>query len=345
MIIIVTKYRGKTVFVQPNTTKYIMTPFEHELYNTIVNNALLFLKGGATSLLVENKGTNTRDIVILSIANLQISLELAMRAFMIREKGMDSIVDQGHAHKQNKSIEQLYSENNLKVNEFEKMHRMFKGKDIDILTSEDLKIVDKFQTYRNKIVHMCCRLDDDSLSELKEELIYYMVQIVIRLLYDNYDSLTPAEYLEDLLGIDFYMDLWNSDGYRKAIETLANERAEVVGVCPICGMPTYDVKEKLCYFCNSSDERFEMGRTDCQMCGGKGTVIYDTLNIHNSGNHHTISGLCQCCEEHPYIFECPICGQTHWESWKNYDATTCTDGHCATKNIDYNSGDITEPLF
>lgn len=63
-------------------------------------------------------------------------------------------------------------------------------------------------------------------------------------------------------------------------------------------------------------------------------MIYDRLNVHLGGNHHSMPGMCQLCETHTHIFECPICGQTPWLYIDNEEGM-CHDGHCATKGVDY----------
>ncbi len=60
-----------------------MNPFEHRLYNIVVHNSLLFLEDGVKRM-VENRERILEDTLVLSCSNIQISLELAMRAYILR---------------------------------------------------------------------------------------------------------------------------------------------------------------------------------------------------------------------------------------------------------------------
>lgn len=311
-----------------------MTDFERTLYQKIEHNSLLYLEDGVKRLIAGNQNDMT-DTIVLSCTSIQISLELAMRAYMLRKKGLESILDRKQQGIfKNEEKEKLYTENKLKVIEFDAMKNQLKGKDVSVFKKEDFQIIDDFQTYRNKLVHFCCPLEESEILALREKLMYYVVRVVLCLLYDNFEDKRPAEYFEELLGYDFYMQLWNDSGYISAIEQLAKERSEDVGICPICGMNAYSIDEEFCYFCNITPIEGEWGRAACNACGGKNTVVYDRLNIHLRENHHSMPGMCQHCEAHPQIFECPKCGQTHWLYSDEYDCM-CYDGHCTTKGIDY----------
>ena len=312
----------------------MMTTFEGELYHTIEHNSLLFLEEGVKRL-IETKEKEPRDVMVLSCTDIQISLELAMRAYVLRNRGLESILErkqQGVYTDEEK--EKLYNENKLKVIEFEALKNQLKGKGMSAFTKDDFKIIEDFQTYRNKMVHFCCPLEDSELSSLRENLMYYIVRVVLCLLYDNYEDKRPAEYFEELLGYNFYRMLWNDKGYIRAIEQMAKERSVEVGVCPICGRYAYSLDDEFCYFCNIQPQKDEWGRAACLACGKKNTVIYDRLNIHLKGNHHSMPGFCQYCEAHPEIFECPICHQTHWLH-SDVNDRMCSDGHCATTKKDY----------
>jgi len=312
-----------------------MTDFERKLYNKVEHNSLLFLEEGVKKLMEGNCQVDITDAMVLACTNIQISLELAMRAYILKNKGLEYIIDKKQKEKNtDEEIEKLYAENRLKVIEFETMKNQLKEKDASVFKKEDFQIIDEFQIYRNKLVHFCCQLEKDETRKMRERLMYYVVRVVLCLLYDNYDDKRPAEYFEEILGWDFFRILNNDQGYIRAIEQLAKERADEIGRCPICFKKAYSVDEELCYFCNIQPQNGEWGRTDCLECGKKNMVIYDRLNIHVKGNQHSISGMCQNCDSRPEIFECPKCGQTYWMYSDTYD-WMCYDGHCTTYDQDY----------
>lgn len=311
-----------------------MTDFERTLHHTVEHNSLLFLEEGVKWLIGENKQSEM-DAIVLACTNIQIALELALRAYILKNKGLEFIIDKKQKdNNTDEEIEKLYAENRLKVIEFEAMKSQLKEKDVSVFKKEDFRIIDEFQTYRNKLVHFCCPLGKDELWKMRDLLMYYVVRVVLCLLYDNYEDKRPAEYFEELLGWEFYRILINDRGYIKAIEQLAKEQAKDVGLCPICGRIAYSIEDEFCYFCNVQPLEDEWGRTECIACGRKNSVIYDKMNIHLGGNHHSMPGLCQHCDAHPQIFECPICGQTHWLYSDTYD-WMCYDGHCTTQGVDY----------
>jgi hypothetical protein len=319
-----------------------MNNFEHTLYDSMVHNSLLFLENGVR-ILIQSNNENIRDKIILSCSNIQISLELAMRAFILQERGIQSIVDKKHQNSPIDELEKLFNDRKLKVLEFEALKNQLKGQEfkkqlkdgkmVALFAKEDMDVIDDFQTYRNKLVHFCCHLEDDTLEDLQNRLLYYVVRIVLCLLYNNFEDKNPAEYFQQLLGFNFYNLLWNSEGYEKAIMKLVSERTNNVGTCLICNRKTYDIDEEICYFCNFNLEE-ACSRTDCLICDGHNTVVYDKLNIHNPGNHHLSNCFCQHCERQHEIFECPICKQIHW-TYFDEEKWSCYDGHCVTKNIDY----------
>lgn len=316
-----------------------------QIYHQIIHNATLYLREGVEKLL-DDKPRNVKDNMVLACSNIQIALELSMRAFLLRTKGWDSILDKKQQGKYTEAeLESLYLSLQMKVIEFDSMKKQLKGKGVISLVKDDFEYIDRFQTLRNKLVHMCCDIKDDECLQLKNDLLYYVIRIVLYMLCDGDSETRPYEQLEEMFGTDFCRRLTNDPDYKNAIEKLAATRAANVGYCPICDGCTYDIDKDFCYMCNFNNDNEDMGRTDCRQCGKKNSVIYDRLNIHNPGNGHSMPGLCQYCEERPYIFECPICGQTHWEFWDNDDETTCTDGHCTTQNRDYESEYITDALF
>jgi hypothetical protein len=211
-----------------------MNNFEHNLYQAIKHNSLLFLEDGVRRI-VDCEGKELNDIIVLSCTSIQISLELAMRAFILREKGISFLLVKKNGKEYTaEEIENLYLGNKLKVVDFEAMKNQMKGMDGTKFRKEDYQIIEEFQNYRNRLVHFCCPIAKEEIASFREKLMYYVVRVVLCLLYDNYENKKPAEYFEELLGYDFYKIVWNDWGYVRAIEQLAKEQSDIVGVCPIC---------------------------------------------------------------------------------------------------------------
>ena len=122
-----------------------MNVFEQNIYQTVTHNALLFLKEGVLKLIDTDRHLpemTLNDVVILSCSQVQIALELAVRAYLIREKGIDSVVDQSYMvkHHKNQSIEQIYECGELKVNDFESIKNQLRGIRNIFLTKDDFNV-------------------------------------------------------------------------------------------------------------------------------------------------------------------------------------------------------------
>ena len=309
-----------------------MTPFEKKIYDTLINNAFLFLSETLKRLLDQDSdrdGKMDTNLITLTCAELQISLELAIRATLVHSYGIKSILKNDQSCLSEYEIEELYVNNALKVTEFDKQKNFLKSSNSSRLTKDEFKEIDRFQVYRNKIVHFSCEFTDDQLTELRDEVLYYIVHVVLVLLADTSTGETPAEYLQSKLGFDFYKRVMAYDPYVKAMEQYAAKNANPVWTCIGCFHRTYSPEFDYCYCCGY-ETLAGYRRVDCGFCGTKDSVIYDNLDIHNEGNHHMMRGFCMNCEEDTYVFECPECGEAHDIS-KNFEREYCNLEHCVNK--------------
>lgn len=67
------------------------TNFTQQIYHQIIHNATLYLREGVEKVL-EDKPKSMKDNMVLACSNIQIALELSMRAFLLRTKGWNSIL-------------------------------------------------------------------------------------------------------------------------------------------------------------------------------------------------------------------------------------------------------------
>lgn len=309
-----------------------MTDFEKRIYDTLINNAFLFLSETLKRLLDRDPEGDCKmdnNLITLTCAELQISLELAIRATLVHSFGLRSILKSDQASLSEQEIETLYSNNALKVTEFDKQKNFLKSKSISRLTKDDFKEIDRFQVYRNKIVHFSCEFKEDQLNELRDEVLYYIVHVVLVLLADTTTGETPAEYLQSKFVFDFYKRVMAYHPYVKAMEQYAAKMADPVWTCIGCSHRTYSPEFDYCYCCGY-ETLAGYRRVDCGCCGTKDSVIYDNLDIHNEGNHHMMRGFCLNCEEDTDVFECPVCGEAH-DITKNFERDYCDINHCVNK--------------
>jgi len=100
-----------------------MTPFEKKIYDTLINNAFLFLSETLKRLLEQDSdgdGKMDTNLITLTCAELQISLELAIRATLVHSYGIKSILKNDQSCLSEYEIEELYVNNALKVTEFDR---------------------------------------------------------------------------------------------------------------------------------------------------------------------------------------------------------------------------------
>ena len=305
-----------------------MTPFEHKIFDTLVDNSFLFFRESLNRLMEKDSSADTVDVglVTLTCAELQISLELVIRAILVQREGLKSVLKSDQQSLSEDRIIELYHSNGLKVTDFEQQKNLLKSRNLSRLTKEDFREIDRFQIYRNKIVHFSCDFPEEQLGELRDRLVYYIVHVVLVLMTDTTTGEEVSEFLQSKLGFERYKRLKDYPPYVKAMEQYAARNADTVWNCIGCSHRTYSPEMDFC-FCCGYETLTGYSRVDCFMCGTKNSVIYDNLDIHNEGNHHQMPGRCLNCDEETFVFECPVCGEAH-DTSSDQTGDYCREGHC-----------------
>lgn len=292
----------------------------------------MFLKEALRRLLerdAEGSGKTDKELLTLTCAELQIALELAMRAVVIWRDGIGAVLKSDQKGLKEADIIRHYNNKTLKVEDFEKLKNYLKKRGGTSLKKNEFDDIERFQTYRNKIVHFACEFSDENLQTFRNEILYYIVHVVLVLLSEETTGETPAEYLQSKLGDDFYKRVKDYNPYVNAMERYAARLADPVWTCIGCFHRTYTPKDDYRYICGY-ETLAGYRRVDCGACGAKDSVIYDNWNVHNEGNHHTMRGMCLVCEEDTYVFEYPVCGEAH-DTTKNFEREYCDENHCVNK--------------
>ena len=310
----------------------MMTEFENKIHTAVIDNSFLFLKEALGRLLQrddDHNGMIDNKLLTLTCAELQIALELAVRAVVIHHLGIVGVLKVDQKKLCDEEIIKHYEEKTLKIDDFEKLKNYLKKNNLTPLSKDEFKEIERFQRYRNKIVHFACEFTDDDLGTLRDDVLYYIVHVVLVLLTGETTGETSAEYLQSKLGSDFYKNLKDYSPYVTAMESYAAKMADPVWTCIGCFHRTYSPVDDYCYICGH-ETLAGYRRIDCGYCGTKDSVIYDNWDIHNSGNHHIMRGMCLNCEEDTDVFECPVCGEAH-DITKNFEQDYCDEGHCVNK--------------
>jgi hypothetical protein len=308
------------------------TTFEKEAYKQLYDNSVLFLKDGIERLVNKDNGDDDyieHDLLTLTCASFQISLELAIKSLIIEREGIRKVINKKQQNLTDDEIEELFKNNELKTLDFDVQKNFVKSKNfIEDLSKEDFNTIDEFQTYRNRIVHFSYKFYEGDLFDLKYDLIYYLIRIIFKALQSKrHQDEKPSEFLQFTLGDELHKKIISYTPYIQAMQRLAKENSRKVFDCIICNNRTYSQDEDYCYCCNFFGEFYNM--IDCDFCKEKRCVIYDNLNIHL--NRNEAKGLCLNCGEDAIIYQCPKCEfayniETNIENWR-----LCNDTRCANE--------------
>lgn len=303
------------------------TVFEKDVHERLFKNSISFLKDGIERLVSKDNGDDDfieQDLLTLTCTSFQISIELAIKALIVEREGIRCIIDSKQQKLPIEEIEILFHKNKLKTLEFDGQKNFIKSKNfITDLTREDFDIIDDFQIYRNRIVHLSYKFQEGDMYDLKYDLIYYLIHIIFKILLSkSHQDEKPSEFLEYSLGREIHKKLIHYKPYVAAMEKIASTYSENVYKCIVCNNRTYSQDEEYCYCCNFIGIGFTL--INCDYCNAKQSVIYDNLNI--KYNNNIAKGLCLNCDSAGYIYQCPKCGLAY-----NMETTfgeKCTDEKC-----------------
>lgn len=309
-----------------------MTKFEQHIVSSLTHNATLFLKESIKHILSCDGSWRhdlTLDDFILAVSNLQIAMELSLKAYLVRNHGIMTVVHPSQKKKVTceADVQKLYDARNLNVQDFEALKNMLASKGVSDLTKADLAVISEFQTMRNKLLHMTCDVMEKNLKDASDRMLAYSIHIVMYLLYDRFKKQTPDEFFIDTLGWDFYDELRHCAHYSDLIEEMVALRGEKVWECPNCLKRTFSPEGHYCYCCNY--ELQDLHLTYCLGCGEERSVIYHHSPYKDLPN--TYSGLCLNCGAHPAVYECPECHCCH-EYFADDGIEHCSDGNCLRKS-------------
>lgn len=288
-----------------------MTTEEQEIHDQIVNNAIVFFKDFIDRITTRDEGHKDEisdDVLILSIMSLQTSIELALKALVIKRKGLQGIVEGDDVKKTGGEIFDLYKRNELWTKGFEKLKKLSKNeKLIPSMNEADYDVINDFQQYRNGVVHCAYKFQEGDYYDLKYDIMYFVTSVLIKVLCSGDDDVMPSEFLEYNLGGRYHKQLISYPPYRQAMRQMAQRHDDETLSCISCDNKTYCKDEQYCYTCNFYGELHSF--RDCEVCSGERTMIYDGLNL--ALNNYTTNGRClkNGCEA--TIFVCPKCETTY----------------------------------
>lgn len=244
--------------------------------------------------------------IIQVIINLQGSLELLTKLYILQKKGWRSIVDTRFHEKDEEEILSDIGNGKLITSPYWKNMEMV-SKEI-ILNDTDNELIEKFKNIRNQIMHLGVI---NPSREILNESIWFLVRIINQL---SWQDTLPASHqymansLECLLGEELYNKLITSSCYVDEAVDRAYEFYDDVKRCIQCGKEAWVVngeEDRVCIVCGFRGYEGHFGFTDCPECGNEDSVLYDPLNIESN---NFIEGKCCLCRQFVQVSKCPGCG-------------------------------------
>lgn len=181
--------------------------------------------------------------------------------------------------------------------------------------------MERFQLYRNKLVHFCYEFSIEENLQMEKDIIHVLVYILGILLSDE-AGLENRNYMQDYIDMDEYKKLIENPQYFAALTDLIDFEYGDPYYCPMCSkkLLTPDKKCLGCLLSFGNDVFF--GYVECQNCH-EDMVIYDKLNMKN--NPTGMNGVCLYCLKHTKVYQWPTCRSVFNLADSNYK---CKPGYC-----------------
>jgi len=279
-----------------------MSPIENKLRQRLQNTFKLYVCHAIEHALSEDESEND---ILQVIVNLQASLELLSKLYVLQAEGWQGIIDVRFHNKTESEILSHIDNGTIKTTPYWK-NKEFISKEI-YLDDDDKDLLDSFQNHRNQVMHLGAV---NHSRDILNEAIWFLARIINQL---NWQDTLPLRHqymsnsLQFLLGENLYHKLTSSSCYVDEAIDRAYDLYDDIRICIQCGNDSWALNEKeyrICTVCGYRGDEGTFGFTDCPKCGIKGQLVYDPLNI---GNNRYMNGKCCACKELIKLSKCPEC--------------------------------------
>lgn len=293
---------------------------ESKICTALFQNSIIFLNDAIKHF---NSDMQNHSVRILTVVEVQMAIELAMKYRIAEEYGSETIFDNVPSDIDNNELERLFIENKLITSEFENLKRFLKGKEEYCRKlSNEFKYMERFQLYRNKLVHLSYNFSQTELDELEDDVIHVIVYILHTLLSGKVSADEYRIFLYEYIEHKEYEKLLSNHKFYSALSDMLNKEYSKLYFCPICDR-TLVTPHKRCVGCLTDfNDSGAYGFVSCGYCG-EDIVIYDACNIDTNA---TLRGLCLNCKNDTMVYKCKKCGSI--VNLELFDDTKCNQSHC-----------------
>jgi hypothetical protein len=260
-----------------------------------------FIRHAIEHALADNPTDND---VLQVIVNMQASLELLSKLYVLQYEGWKGIVEQKFQNKTEIEILKAIDDGSMKTTPFWK-HKEFVAENI-YLNDDDVILLDGFQNLRNQVMHLGVI---NPSKDILNEAIWFMVRIISQL--DWQDTLPMrhqymSNSLKVLIGPKLYDKLINNSCYVCEAVDRAYDVFDEVKHCIQCGNEAWGLNNGywMCLVCGYRGDEDTFGFIDCPSCSTEKELVYDALNI--DVNEFLDAKCCSCGKLIP-VWQCPTC--------------------------------------
>jgi ligand-binding sensor protein len=279
----------------------------NNLVSKVRGNSWLFLRRAIKELVAHddmNDDDLPKETAVIATTFIQMSFELSLVAYFLNDGGIYGIVRNSDTVLTEEELLSKFENNTLVTKSFNALKQQAVSRHV-FMSEDDEYLVDEFQKIRNKLVHLNYEFGSGELYDLKYDLTYFLVQVIIPILCEEYDR--PSEAISINLNSDDFIKLINFPPYAKQMEKVARENSSCVYKCIHCGIEslvTDDFDNEHCYSCCA--DLSGAGFINCPYCKAKKSLVYDALNI-DCQSDRTIKGVCLSCDEDDMVYLCKKC--------------------------------------
>ncbi len=292
------------------------------IINGLYKNASIFLNDAIVHL---NKSADSYSDKLLAVIDIQIALELAIKVRIAQDYGITAILEQIDSETSIDELIQKYTSNALRAKEFEATKNFLKSqKTYNQIFTDEYVYMDRFQRYRNKLIHFNYNFSEAELIAIESDIIHIIVYIIHSLLSSDLSAEEYREFIFEIIKSSEYSKLLRNPKFYNELKNLIVREYNESYYCPLCDRKLLTpIKKCLGCLVDFGDE-IAFGFVKCQYCG-KETVVFDALNL---PDNKMLRGLCVNCGEDTFVYRCEVCGKVY--NWERFDATECRPGYCAT---------------